>query len=38
MEGTERMRYGYWRFDGQIRWYVPYVIPMSEYKSWRYTI
>lgn len=26
---------GYWKFDGQVKWFVKYVIPMSRDLSWR---
>lgn len=32
-EGKKQL--GYWRFDGQIKWFVKFEIPLSIDNSWR---
>ena len=29
-----QVQYGYWKFDGQVRWFVKFKIPLTRDKSW----
>ena len=33
-----KTQYGYWKFDGQIKWFVRFAIPLTKDYSWGYKI